>query len=91
MPRCLSLVVDDAGAGARLDLWLARLMPDQSRARIQTLMLSSELDLGILQYFSVAIRRGLGNCQFSARASKTASFHKSVATFAELDCGEFDA
>jgi 23S rRNA pseudouridine1911/1915/1917 synthase len=32
------LVVDEAGAGARLDAWLARAMPALSRARIQSLI-----------------------------------------------------
>jgi 23S rRNA pseudouridine1911/1915/1917 synthase len=39
------LVVDEAGAGARLDAWLARAVPTLSRARIQSLIEEGHIDL----------------------------------------------
>ena len=38
MPSVLALVVDNADEGARLDVWLARRLPEQSRARLQALI-----------------------------------------------------
>jgi len=38
MPEARTVVVDAAGGGQRLDAWLARMLPDLSRARLQALI-----------------------------------------------------
>jgi len=45
VPSFVSLVVDTGDAGARLDVWLARHLPEQSRARIQALIAAGAVQI----------------------------------------------
>jgi 23S rRNA pseudouridine1911/1915/1917 synthase len=46
MPSSRSLKVEGPSAGARLDVWLARQLPELSRARVQALMAEGAVRLG---------------------------------------------
>ena len=46
MPSSRSLTVEGSEAGTRLDVWLARRLPELSRARVQALMAEGAIRLG---------------------------------------------